>query len=283
MEDRDVIHLQVKGIKTRYIKKGKGPNLLLVPGWRCDIERIHGLIDFFSDYFTTYCVDFPGHGGTEPLKEKHTLKRLAVFTKDWLDAIQLKEFHIAGFSMGGPISVHLLDIVQSFGNVYLIAPWTSQDTLKMNKLSLGIVEKTTTVASGSRMLCRVGEKTFKSPRLLKFVIGSVERKSKHSSQDLNFFANSWGRFSFKVCMETMSDIFDTDIRRLPKKFGNEAFLITSRNDPYIDFYKTYNGYRKIFPKIRPIFLKHKFHAPRSDITKKFCTDHFGEIMETVNR
>lgn len=100
-------HVQANGLDIAYDMLGEGPPLLLLhgasSGGRLDFG--HQIARFRKD-FTCYLPDARGHGGTRWSAEEG-------FDYDWLledtvafaDALGLRAFHVAGFSMGGGTAI----------------------------------------------------------------------------------------------------------------------------------------------------------------------------------
>ncbi|MFH2020733.1 MAG: alpha/beta hydrolase [archaeon] len=278
-------YVNVNGIKTRYIKQGKGENLIFISGFRSDIERFYGIIDFFSDHFTTYSLDFPGHGETGKLKGRHSLKKIAEFIKDWIKEIKLKKFHIVCASMGAPITMHLLqtDIDRSqIKKIYLLVPWASKSAVTFSPILLNALSKTLEKAEKSKSLQNIGNKIFNTPRIIKFVTSVMELHEVMQGTDLTYFSEGWKRFDFKICMETLHDTLEFDARKVKFRITDKkVYLIGSLHDIYLDFDKTLRIYKRIFPNIKPIYLHQKFHAPRIEITKDFCERNFNKVMLNI--
>jgi 3-oxoadipate enol-lactonase len=93
--------INVNGLKTFYESKGKGRPLLLVHGaggtslyWGIQLSEL-------SKKLRVIAIDLPGHGKTERLKEKATIKGYADHIAGFMKQIKLSHAIIAGHSMGG--------------------------------------------------------------------------------------------------------------------------------------------------------------------------------------
>lgn len=86
---------------------GRGKTLILVHGWTAD-----SLTNWFSAFeplraagWRAVAVDLPGHGGSKLVGGKFRLKRAAAAVLSVADHLDVRTFHIAGYSMGGPVSL----------------------------------------------------------------------------------------------------------------------------------------------------------------------------------
>jgi hypothetical protein len=57
----------------------------------------------------------------------------------------------------------------------------------------------------------------------------------------------------------------------------------SKNDHQLSYEKTLQGYKRLFSNLVEIPLTHRFHAPRTWITKKIISDYFGKAFIEANQ
>lgn len=55
-------HVEVDGMKLRYVEAGDGPPLVLLHTLRTDLALFQKVIPELPRSFTVFAVDFPGHG-----------------------------------------------------------------------------------------------------------------------------------------------------------------------------------------------------------------------------
>src|SRR5262249_35230136 len=60
--DVPVGYLHVRGCKIRYIRAGRGPNLVLLHTLRTQLDLFAKIIPELTKRFTVYALDYPGHG-----------------------------------------------------------------------------------------------------------------------------------------------------------------------------------------------------------------------------
>ncbi len=92
------------GMKLNYREHGdrQKPTLLLVHGGGDSLSAWDGWAKTLAADFRLVAVDLPGHGLSDPYPDgTYSTERLAVSLKDFVDAIGLKDFCIAGHSFGG--------------------------------------------------------------------------------------------------------------------------------------------------------------------------------------
>ena len=94
-------------------EKGAGRPILFVHGWPLSGKPWHNQLEGLSDEHHVLTIDLPGFGRSPPLEETVTIKGLATAVKDMLDALDLSDVFMLGWSMGGGVT---FSYFQNFGS-----------------------------------------------------------------------------------------------------------------------------------------------------------------------
>ncbi len=98
----------VNGAKVRFLEAGgERPPLLLLPSSAGRCVEYREIISLLEDDFHCFAVDYPGFGLSDSAEGIEGSRDLARFVMAWADQIGLSQFHLAGFSLGGWVGVHL--------------------------------------------------------------------------------------------------------------------------------------------------------------------------------
>ena len=92
-------------IQLHYIEQGQGRPLLLLHGNGEDSNYFEHQILHFADNYCVYAIDTRGHGQTPRGDKPFTIKQFADDLLDFMDAINIAEASILGFSDGGNIAL----------------------------------------------------------------------------------------------------------------------------------------------------------------------------------
>jgi pimeloyl-ACP methyl ester carboxylesterase len=103
--DLPVEHVEVGGITLRYIKTGRGPNLVLLHTLRTQLDLFEKVIPELSRHFTVYALDYPGHGYSDIPKARYDAAFFVQTVEGFLDRLDLNEVTLAGVSIGGAIAL----------------------------------------------------------------------------------------------------------------------------------------------------------------------------------
>ena len=100
--------VNIMGLKTHYLRAGEGgPPLVLLHGSALDSGRLTygGSLERLARHYRVFVPDWPGYGGSEGPKRGVTTPFYIDFLREFVQALELSHFHLAGFSMGGGVAL----------------------------------------------------------------------------------------------------------------------------------------------------------------------------------
>ncbi|KAB1906710.1 alpha/beta fold hydrolase [Micromonospora sp. AMSO31t] len=98
----------VAGRRMRCRIAGDGPPVVLVHGIGRTLEDFSAVQEALARDHRVLAMDLPGHGGSAPLDDRHTLPTLATAVAGFLDAAGVTgPAHLVGNSMGGAVAMRL--------------------------------------------------------------------------------------------------------------------------------------------------------------------------------
>ncbi len=97
------------GVRCHYLQAGSGPPLVLLHGTAIDSASLSygSLIPELAEHHNVMVLDWPGYGLSEQPKTGLSMPDLVTLLAEFLDALDLKSVHLAGFSMGGAVALGL--------------------------------------------------------------------------------------------------------------------------------------------------------------------------------
>jgi pimeloyl-ACP methyl ester carboxylesterase len=100
-------HIDIDGIKLRYIKTGQGEPLLLLHTLRTQLDMFQKMIPALSKEFEVYALDYPGHGYSDIPNTEYTPQFLLKQIERFIEKTDLQNITIAGESIGGTLGLML--------------------------------------------------------------------------------------------------------------------------------------------------------------------------------
>lgn len=106
------------GVELYYVDKGAGRPLILIPGWTCTHNFFKKNLDELAQSCRVIGVDLRAHGDSEKVLWGHRIARYAKDIKDLIEALQLEQVTLLGWSMGAAVCWSYIEL---FGNEHLAA------------------------------------------------------------------------------------------------------------------------------------------------------------------
>ena len=100
-------YLDVGGYMLRYIKAGRGPNLVLLHTLRTQLDLFEKVVPELARRFTVYALDYPGHGYSDIPEAQYDAEFFAESVAKFLDVLNLRDVTLSGVSIGGAIALIL--------------------------------------------------------------------------------------------------------------------------------------------------------------------------------
>jgi pimeloyl-ACP methyl ester carboxylesterase len=100
-------HVTVNGHRTRYIRYGEGPSLVLLHTLRTQLDIFQKIVPSLSRRFTVYAPDYPGHGYSDIPDLDYEPGLFVDAIAAFLEALDIQEAMLAGISIGGTIALLL--------------------------------------------------------------------------------------------------------------------------------------------------------------------------------
>ncbi|WP_433218563.1 alpha/beta fold hydrolase [Dactylosporangium sp. CS-047395] len=99
--DHELRHVDVAGVRTRVLRAGRGPDLVLLHGTGGHLEAYARDIAGLARDFTVTAYDMVGHGWSDLPDRPYTIDVLCAHLVGLLDALGIATAHLSGESLGG--------------------------------------------------------------------------------------------------------------------------------------------------------------------------------------
>jgi pimeloyl-ACP methyl ester carboxylesterase len=92
---------------VRYLKTGRGPNLVLLHTLRTQLDIFQKIIPKLAEQFTVYACDYPGHGWSDIPHAEYAPQDFYQWTEAFLETVDIDDACVVGLSIGGTIALVL--------------------------------------------------------------------------------------------------------------------------------------------------------------------------------
>ncbi|MDQ1035393.1 2-hydroxy-6-oxonona-2,4-dienedioate hydrolase [Streptomyces sp. V3I8] len=99
--DHEVLHVDAAGVRTRVLRAGAGPDLVLLHGTGGHLEAYARDIAGLAADFRVTAYDMIGHGWSDLPDHPYTTDVLAAHLLAVMDALGIRRAHLSGESLGG--------------------------------------------------------------------------------------------------------------------------------------------------------------------------------------
>jgi 2-hydroxy-6-oxonona-2,4-dienedioate hydrolase len=99
--DHELSHVDVAGVRTRVLRAGSGPDLVLLHGTGGHLEAYARDIAGLAEDFRVTAYDMVGHGWSDLPDRPYTVDVLADHLVGLMDALGISSAHLSGESLGG--------------------------------------------------------------------------------------------------------------------------------------------------------------------------------------
>ncbi|MCK5591104.1 MAG: alpha/beta hydrolase [Candidatus Pacebacteria bacterium] len=139
--DVEINQIFINEYNINYTKVGKGPPLLLIHGANFGWGVWYPNIPELAKHFTVYAIDLPGAGRSTRINyKKLQLQKDLVSTVDqFIQELNLRNFHIAGCSVGGWLALKIALIHPEWVNKVVIENTVGfSDSMKLSEKVIGV-------------------------------------------------------------------------------------------------------------------------------------------------
>jgi pimeloyl-ACP methyl ester carboxylesterase len=117
-------YIEAGGVNTYFEVTGDGDPLVLLHGGFCPAETFDGLTPGLAEAYRVFVPERRGHGRTADVEGPITYEIMAKDTIAFLDAVEVGNAHLVGWSDGAAVAVHVVlerpDLVRSL--VLIVQP-----------------------------------------------------------------------------------------------------------------------------------------------------------------
>lgn len=271
---------RLPGTTLRYARCGDGPPLIIVPATVSLIEDWTPMIQFVGQHYRTYFFEMPGHGGSTPLEEGFSSKRLATVIGDLADHVGAPQFALLGFSFGGILALRALQhLGPRVNKVGLLSPCVSNRALTRPAIDRALVSTVVSVLE-HRIPRHMLAWLLSNETAVRLVIWfMIDVGGFESPTDLRARLMAYSASTLQVLVAQVREILTVTEEDLAGPYGQPCFFGMSEFDPLLDYHRTLAFARANFSDLVVETFDWPYHAPPEPLTFEDYVRDYTALLE----
>lgn len=266
--------------RLHVLEAGHGAPLIMVPATISELENWLPLAQFMAQWFQVYFFELPGHGQSEPFRERFSSQQVAQLVGQLADKLGFERFSLMGFSFGGILTMRTFKLLSArVDRVILIAPCLDHRALPFSAFRVALLHKCNQLLSHPRAqkaFCNLihNEKTVSIVVKLLQKIGRLEQTMTLEKKLLQTTENT-----ISVLNAQVNEILTTEFEVTSNRYQTPCYFAMSVYDPLLRFDSTLSIVHDHFENVSTVPLLYPFHQPPGAFTYEELNRNF---YKTVN-
>jgi hypothetical protein len=249
------------------MEAGIGEPLIIVPATISELHDWASLVQFMAQWFKVYFFELPGHGGSEPFREKFSSHQVAELVGQFADKLGHDRFNLMGFSFGGILAMRTFNLLSyRIDRLILIAPCVSRRALTFSKLRWNLIYRFNKLISHPGIQRRFVD-VIHNPRTVLMTTKAIQKVGLlEDGVRLRQKLPRAKASTVSVLTSQINEILTTEFEVKPKKYNTPCYFAMSIYDPLLRFDTTHNVLQDHFSNIETVRLTYPFHQPPAPFT-----------------
>jgi len=266
--------------RLHVLETGKGMPLIMVPATISELENWLALAQFMAQWFHVYFFELPGHGQSEPFRDRFSSQRVAELVAQLVDALGFERFNLMGFSFGGILVMRTFKLLSHrIDRLILIAPCLDHRALPFSRLRLHLLNKSNQLLSHPKV-----QEQFVSlihnPYTVSATVKTLQRIGRlEDTIPLQEKLQHTKASTISVLNAQVNEILTTEFEVAPTKYQTPCYFAMSVYDPLLRFDTTLNIVHNHFANVNAVPLLYPFHQPPGAFTYEELNRDFYKTVD----
>ncbi|MBN1193660.1 MAG: alpha/beta hydrolase [Coriobacteriia bacterium] len=258
---------ELPGTRLRYAECGDGPPIIIVPATVSLIEDWTPMIQFIGQRYRTFFFEMPGHGGSTPLEDGYSSRRLGRMIGDLADHLGIESFALLGFSFGGILALRALqELGPRISKVGLLSPCVSNRALTRPPMDRALVSAVVS-ALKHRAPRHALAWLLNNEAAVRLVIWFMcDVGGFETPTDLRGRLMAYSESTIRVLAAQVREILSVSEQDLAGPYAQPCFFGMSQYDPLLDYHLTDEFVRANFSDLVTETFDWPYHAPPEPLT-----------------
>ena len=266
--------------RLHVLEAGQGAPLIMVPATISELHNWLPLAQFMAQWFHVYFFELPGHGQSEPFRERFSSQQVAELVGQLADKLGFERFSLMGFSFGGILTMRTFKLLSArVDRVILIAPCLDHRALPFSSFRVSLLHKFNQLLSRPKVQKGFyhlihNENTVSMVVKLLQKIGHLEQTMPLEKKLLQTTENT-----ISVLNAQVDEILTAEFEVTSTRSQTPCYFAMSVYDPLLRFDTTLSIVHNHFENVSTVPLLYPFHQPPGAFTYDELNRNF---YKTVN-
>jgi len=266
--------------RLHVLEAGQGSPLIMVPATISELQNWLPLAQFMAQWFHVYFFELPGHGESEPFRERFSSQQVAQLVGQLADKLGFERFSLMGFSFGGILTMRTFQLLSArVDSVVFIAPCLDHRALPFSSFRVSLLHKLNQFLSYPKVqkgFYNLIHNEYTVSVVVKLLqkIGHLEQTMPLEKKLLQTTENT-----ISVLNAQVNEILTTEFKVTSTKYQTPCFFAMSVYDPLLRFDTTLSIVHNHFENVSTVPLLYPFHQPPGAFTYEELNRNF---YKTVN-
>ena len=267
--------------RLHVLETGQGTPLIMVPATISELHNWLPLAQFMAQWFHVYFFELPGHGQSEPFRQRFSSEKVAELVEQLADQLGFERFSLMGFSFGGILAMQTFNRLSArIDRVVFIAPCLDHRALPLSSVRISILYKFNNIMSYPKVQ-RGFYRLIHNEHTVSMVV-KILQKAGHLEQTiplekklLHTTANT-----ISVLNAQVKEILTTEFELPPAKHQTPCYFAMSVYDPLLRFDTTLSIVHSHFANVRTVPLLYPFHQPPGTFSYEELNQDFYQTVDS---
>ena len=266
--------------RLHIMEAGEGAPLIIVPATISELNEWRALTQFMAQWFRVYFFELPGHGQSEPFKEKFSSHQVAELVEQLADALGYDRFNLMGFSFGGILAMRTFKLLSArIDRLVFIAPCLDHRALSFSRLRFNLLLKFNRLLSRPKIQARFVS-LIHNDQTISIMVKALQKIGKlEETLPLKQKLPRTQAGTISVLNAQIEEVLTTEFKVEPAKYKTPCYFAMSIYDPLLRFETTLEILKNHFDGVNAIRLKYPFHQPPAPFTFDELNRDFYETVD----
>lgn len=266
--------------RLHVMEAGAGEPLIMVPATISEVKDWSALVQFMAQWFRVYFFELPGHGQSEPFREKFSSHQVADLVAQLADKLGYSRFNLMGFSFGGILAMRTFKLLSHrIDRIVFLAPCLDHRAIPYSATRLHLMYLFNTLLSRPNIQARFVD-LIRNPNTISMIVWFLKKLARlEDTLPLKAKLARTSASTVSILNAQVHEILTTEFEVKQVKYETPCYFAMSVYDPLLCFDTTHKILQSHFSNVNTVQLTYPFHQPPAPFTYDELNRDFFETVQ----